>query len=93
LIEASQRLSTDVGVSQACKSLAVAKATFYRKIRVWQEPVEVKAPTDSRTNRVRGLSKQERAEVIDQLNSSRFVDPAPREVYATLLDGASTYAQ
>lgn len=86
MIEATQRLSTDVGVSQACKSLAVARATFYRKIRVGQEPVEVKAATDSGTNRVRRLSQQERTEVIDQLNSSRFVDQAPREVYATLLD-------
>jgi putative transposase len=32
------------------------------------------------------LSQQERQEVLEALNSNRFVDMAPRQVYATLLD-------
>jgi putative transposase len=36
---------------------------------------------------VRALAPQERQEVIDVLNSDRFVDRSPAQVYATLLDG------
>jgi putative transposase len=35
---------------------------------------------------VRALSQNEKAEVRQMLNSQRFQDSAPREVYATLLD-------
>lgn len=86
MIEAVAKLSSSVGVSQACKSLALSRATFYRRTRPEQGPDEVKASTDSRTDKVRRLSQQERIEVIALLNSSRFADLAPREVYATLLD-------
>lgn len=49
------------------------------------------APTSAVTMRLRGrsaraLSTEERAEVRAVLNSERFADLAPREVYATLLD-------
>jgi putative transposase len=44
------------------------------------------APARARRPAPRALSPAERAHVRELLNSERFVDCAPREVYATLLD-------
>ena len=68
-----------VGVLAACAALAMSRATFYRR----QSPVPVAAarPTPSRA-----LSADERTEVLAVLHSERFVDKAPRQVVAELLD-------
>ncbi|QDT04485.1 Integrase core domain protein [Rubripirellula lacrimiformis] len=57
----------------------VSRATFYRR----RDPDRQAAP---RPAPARALSPQERQEVLDQLNSERFADHAPRQVYAKLLD-------
>jgi putative transposase len=57
----------------------VARATFYRRCK---PPVEV-AP---RPSPPRTLSEAERGVVLEVLHERRFVDKAPAEVYATLLD-------
>ena len=49
-------------------------------------PAQVPAPTRPRRRSPRALSAEERAHVRAVLDSDRFVDCAPREVYATLLD-------
>jgi putative transposase len=61
-----------------CAALAVARATFYRRRR---GPLHTCRPAPARA-----LSSAERQAVLDQLHEPRFVDLAPREVYATLLD-------
>jgi putative transposase len=60
----------------------VSRASFYR--RRWRE----EAPTIERraAPSPRALSAEQREHVRDTLNSERFMDKAPREVYATLLD-------
>jgi len=74
-------LSKDVGVLQACDALSVPRASYYR----FQKP---KVPTQERRPRrsSRALSNVEREEVKTILYSQRFVDKAPYEVFATLLD-------
>ena len=67
-----------VGIAVACVMLAVARASYYRSLTVH---VVRSRPSPPRT-----LSIAERAEVLDTLHAPRFVDLAPAEVYATLLD-------
>ena len=78
---ACQELSPDVGTAAACRSLDIARPTFYR--RLWSRGEEAPA---ARPAPPRALSALERQEVLDVLHTDRFVDKAPIEVYATLLD-------
>jgi putative transposase len=69
-----------VGIKPACTALEVSRSTFYRRLKPrtgHQRP----RPTPARA-----LSEKERDEVCDTLCSDRFVDRAPAEVVATLLD-------
>ena len=68
-----------VGIVAACAALMLPRATFYRR----QQPVVTKAP---RPSPPRALSREDRAEVLATLNSDRFADKAPRQVFAALLD-------
>ena len=79
-MSAARGLAGHVGVRAACEALGVARATFYRRRR---------PKTGQRRSRpapARALDAAERAEVFGVLCSPRFADPAPAEVYATLLD-------
>ena len=77
---AARELSGEVGIQPACRALGVSRATFYR----CQRPStgrEQPRPTPARA-----LGADERAKVSEILCSPRFVDRAPAEVVATLLD-------
>ena len=78
---ACQQLSTEIGTTAACQSLDIARPTFYRRlgVRIEETPATRPAPP-------RALSTLERQEVLDVLHTDRFMDKAPTEVYATLLD-------
>ena len=82
-MEAAVILSSEVGIKYACEALDVARAGFYRtQARKDAPSVEtVQQPTSPRS-----LSSEERRGVLDILHTDRFVDKAPYEVYATLLD-------
>jgi putative transposase len=69
-----------LGKQLACQALALARATFYRFLR--PKPVALSKPHVS----PRALSEAEEYTVLETLHSERFMDQAPREVYATLLD-------
>ena len=68
-----------VGVVLACAMLAVARATYYRSLRP-------RPPLAPRPSPPRALGTEEQQAVLDVLHEPRFVDLAPAEVYATLLD-------
>jgi putative transposase len=78
---ACQELSTEVGTVAACNSLDIARPTFYRRLETRIEETVAPRPAPPRA-----LSALERQEVLDVLHTDRFVDKAPTEVYATLLD-------
>lgn len=80
-MEAVAILSSDIGVKPACEALEVSRAGFYRT-QTAPIPLELK----KRPSPPRALSLAERQEVIELLHTERFVDKAPQEVYATLLD-------
>jgi putative transposase len=70
-----------VGTVAACQALGVARASLYRFCQPLSLMDASQRPAPPRT-----LGPAERQTVLDQLNSERFVDQAPAQVYATLLD-------
>lgn len=74
-----------LGTLAACHAVALPRATFYRR----QKPRQIAKPPASAPCRVpgRALSLEEQQCVIAELHSERFVDKAPPQVYAILLDG------
>jgi putative transposase len=67
------------GVASTCKALGVSRATYYRSCTPRPEPAPRPAPP-------RALTEDERRMVLETLYAPRFVDLAPAEIYATLLD-------
>jgi putative transposase len=84
-VTAIEEVAVDVGVAPACKALAVPRASFYRsRARAATGPAEP-GPRPRKPS-PRTLSDEERKSVLEVLHSERFVDTAPEEVHATLLD-------
>lgn len=75
-------LKEDVGTVAACNALQIPRATFYRQ----QKAVKPKTGTKPRPEPPLALDIEERQKVIDILHSDRFIDMAPYQVYAALLD-------
>ena len=76
-----QELAPVVGATAACAALGVPRSTVYRG----RQPAGGCVPSPRRPH-PRALTPVEQATVRATLNSERFVDQAPRTVYATLLD-------
>lgn len=72
---------TEFGVKPLCDALGVPRETYYRRLR----PPKPR-PVTTRALSPRALSPLERTAVLDVLRTERFVDRAPTEVFATLLD-------
>ena len=81
MIASSEQLAETVGVVRACQTLAVPCSSLYRQRQITAPPV-----TPAVVVSPRALQPTEKAEVRQVLNSDRFADQAPREVYASLLD-------
>ena len=68
-----------LGIAPTCMALGVSRATYYRRRRSQNAaPYKRRSP--------RALTQTERTAVLAVLHEPRFVDLAPAEVYATLLD-------
>lgn len=81
-MEAATSLAESTGVSAAVESLGLSRATFYRARTAPSRPEK----TSVKKRSPRALSAEERAQILAELHSDRFVDCSPRTVYATLLD-------
>jgi len=68
-----------LGIAPTCAALGLPRATYYRRRR----PPRAAPP---RRPSLRALNSGERAAVLALLHEPRFVDHAPAEVYASLLD-------
>ena len=77
---ATRNLARNVAVKAACGALGIPRASFYRWRRPRGESLKPR-PAPPRT-----LSTEERCRVRDILNSEEFLDKAPPQVYAALLD-------
>jgi putative transposase len=69
-----------LGVAPTCAALGVSTASYYRRCKP-QPVVPASRPSPPRT-----LPAAERTAVLDLLHAPRFVDLAPAQVYAGLLD-------
>jgi len=87
MIDAATELGKTIGLAAACRALGVPRSSLYRAA---QPPAESGSPAP-RPTPARALSQAEKAQVRAMLNSERFQDQAPREVYATLLDEGRHY--
>ena len=83
---AAVEMAPRVGIKAACWAMKVARATFYRRLR--RLPSEApKAPRKATiSSSPLALSEAERAATLKALHSERFVDKAPRQIHAELLD-------
>lgn len=79
MIATTEQLAPTLGLTTACDVLQVPRSSVYRARQPQPAPRPQAGP-------VRALSEAEREAVHHTLNSERFADQAPREVYATLLD-------
>lgn len=69
-----------LGVAPTCAALGVSTASYYRRCKP-QPAADASRPSPPRT-----LPAAERRAVLDILHEPRFVDLAPAQVYAGLLD-------
>ncbi len=78
-------LAKEVGVVAACDALGVARSAVYRRYRAHRQP-PAKDPPRPRPRPPRALSEDERTDVITTLRTEPYVDQAPRQVWASLLE-------
>jgi len=81
LIATTEQLAQSIGVRRACQALEVPRSGLYR-----MRPAAARCPKPNPLASPRALQPREKAEVRQVLNSDRFADQTPREVYATLID-------
>jgi putative transposase len=85
-MNAAGSLSKDVGIKNACDALVIPRASFYR----WHDRDKHSMKDNCRPTPPLALTCDERKDVLGTLHEERFIDQAPQEVYAALLD-AGTY--
>src|SRR5207237_5477003 len=78
MITAVEEAAPAIPIVAACRALRVPRATFYRS----KQP----QPAPGRRQQARALSPLERSAVLDVLHEARFIDLAPAQIYAALLD-------
>jgi len=78
-METVKEMGPRLGVAPTCAALGLPRATYYRR----RQPRPVPAV---RSRPARALSAGEQQEVLGVLHEPRFVDHAPGQVYATVLD-------
>jgi putative transposase len=76
-------LATLVGVALACSALGVARATFYRGLRIPCAPVVTSAV---KRRSPLALSLAERETILEVLHAPENVDSSAHTIYARLLD-------
>jgi len=82
-MSAIETVAADVPLEPLCRSLGVSRAAVYRRRRPRHERRD-RSP--DRAPSPRALAPAERQAVLETLHSERFIDAAPTEVHATLLE-------
>lgn len=83
MIDTTTTLSSSLGTASASRQLGVPRSSYYRSKRSTSRQTRAKP---LRTKPTRALREAERSAVRLLLNSDRFCDQSPRQVYARLLD-------
>jgi putative transposase len=85
-MHAAQQLAGEIGNTRlACDVMAAPRASLYRRARRLAGPVLVRIAPPQPTP-PRALDDAERTAVLARLHEPRFVDMAPAQVHAALLD-------
>jgi putative transposase len=80
-MQTAQSLAAEIGAQAACHALAVPRSSLYAARRPQPPaPLRLASPPPN------ALSLPEKMAVLAQLNSERFADQTPYEVYPQLLD-------
>ena len=79
-------LASNIGVVAACDALAIARASYYRHNRCHDG---LERPCRHGRQSPLALSAEERQRILDLLHNEPFIDMAPHQVYARLLDQGS----
>jgi len=87
-MDATENLAAKLGTRSACNALGVPRSSLYEQRRRRRHPTP---EPEKRPSPPRALCPEERQAVINVLHQDRFVDKAPDEVYATLLDEETYY--
>lgn len=91
MIQTAEQLAESQGVAVACAALGVPRSSLYEVRAQAAKPADPEPQPVTRPAPPRALSQAEKERVRDLLNSERFEDAAPREVYAELLDEDQQY--
>ena len=78
-MSALPELVLQIGMTRACRGLGLSRATQHRRLTPKVRGIATRTPPLK-------LSAAEQAVVVGELMSPRFVDSAPHQVYANLLD-------
>jgi len=70
-------------IAAACTALGLSRASLHRREFARKQPP---APARARPKPLRALTDAEQQHILDMLRGPRFVDLAPAEIYACLLD-------
>jgi len=88
-MSSAEKYCGELGVATACRAFGVPRASLYRRRkRHAVPPPPVHKP---RKSPPRALSSSQRQKVLQVLCEDRFVDLAPRQVFAALLDERKYY--
>ena len=87
MLAGAQELTPTVGVAAACAALGVPRSSYYHA----QQPARPAHPARSRPRSHHALSPAEEQQIRELLQRERFVDQAPRTIYATLRDEGHHY--
>jgi len=79
-------LAPQIGVRAACPAVGGAQAGYYRRHRASPAPARPAPMAHRDRPQPRALTEPEQRKILDVLHSPRFVDAAPAQVWATLLD-------
>ncbi len=85
-MQKAQQMVIELPISQVCQALGLPRSSFYRQRQGQQAKKATVYAQPART-----LSEAERENVRNILNSDRFQDKSPYQVYATLLDDEQIY--
>src|SRR2546425_6537010 len=79
MLDTVREVGPGLGIAPTCAVLGVSTASYYRRVK--PKPAVPPRPTPARA-----LGSREREAVLEVLHEPRFVDLAPVQVYAHLLD-------